>query len=82
MGRDVREWTNKVCEAVDEGILDARAVMDMCLSYMSEWDVEDMCRVNDLKEYLDPEADEEDDDEDSEPDVDEAQEWHDFDPDC
>ena len=64
MVKDVREWTNKVCEAMDEGMLDPRAVADMCMSYMSEWDVEDMCRVNDLKEYLDPGCDDDEDEED------------------
>ena len=76
MGHDVREWTNKVCAAMDEGLLDPKAVAEMCMSYMSEWDVEDMCRINDLREFLDPEE------EDDEEDVDEAQEWADFDPDC
>lgn len=64
MAKDVREWTNKVCEAMDEGILDPREVAEMCMSYMSEWDVEDMCRINDLKEYLDPGSDDDEDEED------------------
>jgi hypothetical protein len=61
LSRNVREWTNKVGEAMDEGLLDPRAVADMCLSYMSEDDVQDMCRVNDLKGYLASEEDEEED---------------------
>ena len=40
---------------VDEGILDPKAVMEACLRYMSEYDVEDMMRVNDL---LDEDEDE------------------------
>lgn len=45
-------------DAMDDGTLDARAVADMCLGYMSEYDVEDMCHANDLKE-LDPDHDSE-----------------------
>jgi hypothetical protein len=76
MGHDVRKWTNRVLEAMDEGVLDPKEVAAMCMQYMSEWDVEDMCRCNDLAECLGEEA------EDEEPDVDELTEWHDFDPDC
>lgn len=52
--RLTRKYTVLLMEAMDEGILDARAVADMCLSYMSESDVADMCRLNDLKEAIDP----------------------------
>lgn len=58
MNRKTREWTCLVMEALDSGLLDAREVTDMCLSYMSEADVEDMCRANDLKNYLRPNDDE------------------------
>jgi hypothetical protein len=57
---------------MDEGLISASAVAEMALAYMSEDDVADMMRSNDILE----------EDEDYEPDVDEAQEWHDFDPDC
>jgi hypothetical protein len=55
---------------MDEGLISATAVAEMALSYMSEDDVADMMRSNDI-------LDEEDDGQ-----PDEAQEWADFDPDC
>ena len=60
---------------MDEGLISAAAVAEMALAYMSEDDVKDMVRSNDLMPWLE-------DDEEDEPDVDEAQEWADFDPDC
>jgi hypothetical protein len=43
---------------MDEGLISAEAVAEMALAYMSEDDVKDMCRANDL--LLDEEeADEE-----------------------
>jgi hypothetical protein len=57
---------------IEEGLIDPHAVADMCLAYMSEDDVADMMRANDLLE--------EDDEDDGQPD--EAQEWADFDADC
>jgi hypothetical protein len=58
---------------MDEGLISAEAVAEMALAYMSEDDVKDMCRANDL--LLD-----EEDEYDGQPD--EAQEWEDFDADC
>jgi hypothetical protein len=57
---------------MDNGEIDARAVAEMALAYMSEDDVADMMRSNDI-------LDEEDED-DGQPD--EAQEWESFDADC
>jgi len=57
---------------IEEGLIDPHAVADMCLAYMSEDDVADMMRANDLLE--------EDDEDDGQPD--EAQEWESFDADC
>ena len=74
----VREYTTKLLEMMDEGLISAEAVAEMALAYMSEDDVKDMVRSNDLMPWL--EDDEEDEDYDGQPD--EAQEWHDFDPDC
>ena len=71
----VREYTTKLLEMMDEGLITAEAVAEMALAYMSEDDVKDMVRSNDLMPWLE-------DDEDDEPDVSEAQEWADFDPDC
>ena len=71
----VREYTTKLLEMMDEGLISAEAVAEMALAYMSEDDVKDMVRSNDLMPWLE-------DDEDDEPDVSEAQEWADFDPEC
>ena len=68
----MRTQTTRLLEMMDEGLISAQAVAEMALAYMSEDDVADMMRSNDILE----------EDEDFEPDVDEAQEWHDFDPDC
>jgi len=68
----MRTQTTRLLEMMDEGLISASAVAEMALAYMSEDDVADMMRSNDILE----------EDEDYEPDVDEAQEWHDFDPDC
>ena len=57
--RNVREWTNRLQDAISGGLLEPQAVVDMCLAAMSEDDVEDMCRANDLKQYLKPEEDDE-----------------------
>ena len=71
----MREYTTKLLEMMDEGLISAAAVAEMALAYMSEDDVKDMVRSNDLMPWLEV-------DEDDEPDVSEAQEWADFDPDC
>lgn len=68
----MRKYTNMVMDMMDEGVMSPKAIADMCLAYMSEADVEDMCRDNDLL----PEEDEDD----GQPD--EAQEWESFDADC
>ena len=73
--RKTRQYTCMLYDMMDEGTLDARAVAEMCLAYMSEDEVKDMCRSNDIL----PE-DEQEDEDDGQPD--EAQEWESFDPDC
>ena len=67
----MRKYTTSLLEMMDDGVMDAKAVAEMCLAYMSEDDVEDMMRGNDLL------LDEEDDGQ-----PDEAQEWESFDADC
>jgi len=69
-----REYTTKLLEMMDEGLISAEAVAEMALAYMSEDDVKDMMQDNDIVDY------DEDEDYDGQPD--EAQEWADFDPDC
>jgi len=71
-----RQQTNYLLELIDSGLLDARDVVTMAVKYMSEDEVADMMRINDVL----CEDDEEFGDYDGQPD--EAQEWYDFDPDC
>jgi len=68
----MRTQTTKLIEMMDEGLVVPQSIAEMCLAYMSEDDVADMMRANDL-------LDEEDED-DGQPD--EMQEWTDFDADC
>ena len=69
----MRRQTNRLWEMMDNGEIDARAVAEMALSYMSEHDVADMMRGNDI-------LDEDEDEADGQPS--EEQEWESFDPDC
>jgi len=70
----MREMTSKLIAMMDEGLITAEAVAEMALAYMSEDDVADMMRANDIL------LEEDEDEYDGQPD--EAQEWADFDPDC
>ena len=67
----MREQTTKLLAMMDEGLIRAETIVEMCLAYMSEDDVADMMRSNDILP---------DDEDDGQPD--EAQEWESFDPDC
>lgn len=66
----MRTQTTRLLEMMDEGAISAEAVAEMALAYMSEDDVADMMRANDIL----------DDEDDGQPD--EAQEWESFDADC
>ena len=66
----MRTQTTKLIEMMDEGLISAAAVAEMALAYMSEDEVADMMRANDILEEED----------DGQPD--EMQEWESFDPDC
>jgi len=68
----MRQATNRLIDMMDEGLISAQAVAEMALAYMSEDDVADMMRANDILE--------EEDEDDGQPD--EMQEWADFDADC
>jgi hypothetical protein len=70
----MRTQTTKLIAMMDEGLISAEAVAEMALAYMSEDDVADMMRANDILDY------EDEDEDDGQPD--EAQEWADFDADC
>jgi len=67
----MRTQTNKLIDMMDEGVISAQSVAEMALAYMSEDDVADMMRSNDI---LDEEED------DGQPT--EYDEWMSFDPDC
>ena len=68
----MRKQTTRLLEMMDEGLISASAIAEMALAYMSEDDVADMMRSNDI-------LDEEDED-DGQPT--EQEEWESFDPDC
>jgi len=52
----MRTQTNKLLEMMDEGLISAQAIAEMALAYMSEDDVADMMRANDIldEEDADP----------------------------
>jgi hypothetical protein len=43
-----REYTNKLLEMLEEGLLDKDTVIMACVKYMSEDDVKDMMEANEL----------------------------------
>ena len=47
---DVRKNTNRLLEMVDEGLIDPKTVVLMCVKWMSEYQVTEMMRVNELFE--------------------------------
>lgn len=61
----MRDATNKILEMIDEGLLDARAVAQMCLKYMSEDAVADMADANEI--FFEEEEDVDDDFDEEEP---------------
>jgi len=71
-----RQQTNYLLELIDSGLLDPRDVVTMALKYLSEDEVADMMRINDILVEDDEEFGDYDDS------VSEAQEWYDFDPGC
>ena len=56
----MRKCTTALLEMMDDGVMDAKAVAEMCLAYMSEDDVADMMRGNDLLLDQEDQEDEED----------------------
>lgn len=72
----MRDATNRLYDLLDQGAISHEAVVDMCMSFMSEHDVAEMLDANELSERFF----EDEDENDGQPD--EAQEWADFDPDC
>lgn len=56
-----REYTNKLLEMVEEGLLDKDMVIMACVKYMSEDDVRDMMEANEMVEEEDEDEDDLDD---------------------
>ena len=55
-----RENTCNLLDMVDEGVVDAYTVLEAALMYMSDDEVEDLMRSNDLMLINDDEEDEDD----------------------
>lgn len=66
-----REYTNKIIEMVDEGLIDRDILIRDLLNYMSE---------SDVAEFYDSYFDQDEDEDDGQPS--EMDEWHDYDPGC
>jgi hypothetical protein len=49
---DVRKYTNFLWDRMDEEVLSATFIAHMCLKYMSEDEVKDMMRLNDLLDLV------------------------------
>jgi hypothetical protein len=65
--RQTRPETNRLIDMLDEGMIDARAVADMALAFMSESEVKQMMQANDI-----PTTDQSEDEDDEEAD---EEEW-------
>ena len=61
---NTRQATCRILELIEDGILDRDMVINSCLKYMSESDVQDMAHCNDFG--LDDDDDDEEDEEDEE----------------
>ena len=48
MSRQSRQYTRKLLEMMDEGLLDPQTLVLACVNYMSEDDVQGMMRANDM----------------------------------
>lgn len=59
---EVRKYSNKFLEMVEEGILDPVEAVRMCVKWMSEDDVKLLMDANEI-EYEDPEEDEDEEEE-------------------
>jgi len=58
---NTRKVTRLLIDMMDNGVLDPNNLALLCLGYMSEDDVADMARLNDLLEEEEEEEDEDDD---------------------
>ena len=55
-----REYTNKLLEMIEEGLLDKDNVITACTKYMSEAEVQDMMECNEFIEEEEEEEEEND----------------------
>jgi len=46
--KSARQYTNKLLEMIENGLLDKDQVILACIKYMSEDDVEDMMHINEM----------------------------------
>ena len=58
-----REYTTKLLNMMDEGLISAKDVAEMALGYLSEDDVKDMMQANDIldEDEDEPDCDDSDD---------------------
>jgi hypothetical protein len=77
-----RKNTNYLLELIDSGLINPLDVVTMALQYMSEDEVTDMMRVNDILVEDDEEFGDYDGSRSWHDSVNESQEWSDFDTDC
>jgi hypothetical protein len=71
-----REYTSRLLDLIEDGMLDRDTVIMACIKYMSESDVQDMMEMN---EFI-VEQDEDEDEDDGQPT--DQEEWYSFDPEC
>ncbi len=45
---NTRKSTNRLLEMVENGSIDPKDVVMMCVKFMSEEDVDEMCRINEV----------------------------------
>ena len=74
-----RPVTSELLDLAEQGVIDWETLARDALGWMSEDEVAEFARRNDYIQDSDDDSYDEFDD-DGQPD--EAQEWHDFDPDC
>jgi hypothetical protein len=53
-----RQYTNRLLEMIEDGMLDRDTVIMACVNYMSEKDVQDMMKIN---EFVTTDDDEDED---------------------
>lgn len=76
-----REYSNRLYELYEDGMFNTDQLVLSMIMWMSERDVKEFVQANQFFGFSDlPGGPQDPDADDGQPD--EAQEWHDFDPDC